>query len=45
MFIGLCAAYIGSYIGKSVVKVSADRMPIIVVLISAACMAVFEFFI
>lgn len=45
MFIGLCAAYIGSYVGKAVLKVSPDSMPIIVALIAAACMAVFEFFI
>lgn len=45
MFVGLCAAYIGSYVGKAIPREGADVMPIIVALISALCMAVFEFFI
>ena len=42
MFVGLCAAYIGSYVGKMFPGGGADFMPMIVALIAAACMAVFE---
>ena len=45
MFVGLCAAYIGSYIGKAIPREGADVMPIIVALVAAVCMAVFEYFI
>lgn len=45
MFIGLCGAYIGSYVGKAVPREGSDWMPLIVAAISAAAMAVFEFFI
>ena len=45
MFVGLCAAYIGSYIGKMTPAGGADFMPMIVAVIAALCMAVFEFFI
>ena len=45
MFVGLCAAYIGSYIGKMTPGGGSDFMPIIVAAIAAVCMAVFEFFI
>lgn len=45
MFVGLCAAYIGSYIGKAIPRDGSDVMPLIVAIIAAACMAVFEFFI
>lgn len=45
MFVGLCAAYIGSYIGKAIPRDGSDIMPLIVAVIAAACMAVFEFFI
>lgn len=45
MFIGLCGAYIGSYVGKAVPREGSDWMPLIVAVISAAAMAVFEFFI
>lgn len=45
MFVGLCAAYIGSYIGKMTPGGGSDFMPIIVAGIAAVCMAVFEFFI
>lgn len=45
MFVGLCAAYIGSYIGKAVPREGFDVMPLIVAVIAAACMGVFEFFI
>ena len=45
MFVGLCAAYIGSYIGKVMPGGGADGMPLFVALVAAACMAVFEFLI
>ncbi len=45
MFVGLCAAYIGSYIGKVIPREGSDYMPLIVAAIAAVCMAVFEFFI
>jgi len=45
MFVGLCAAYIGSYIGKAVPRDGSDIMPILVAIIAACIMAVFEYFI
>lgn len=45
MFVGLCAAYIGSYIGKAIPREGYDTMPLIVALIAALCMVVFEYFI
>lgn len=45
MFIGLCGAYIGSYVGKAVPREGSDWMPLAVAAIAAAAMAVFEFFI
>lgn len=45
MFIGLCGTYIGAYIGKAIPREGSDIMPILVALIAAAAMAVFEFFI
>ena len=45
MFIGLCGAYIGSYVGKAVPREGSDWMPLAVAAIAAAVMAVFEYFI
>lgn len=45
MFVGLCGAYIGSYIGKAIPREGSDVMPLIVAILAAICMAVFEFFI
>lgn len=51
MFVGLCGAYIGAYIGEAVTGrvvetgLLKDYMPLVVALIAAAAMAVFEFFI
>lgn len=45
MFVGLCAAYIGSYIGKVTPGGGSDVMPLIVAAVAAVCMAVFEFLI
>ena len=42
MFIGLCGAYIGAYIGKAIPREDSDIMPILVALVAAAAMAVFE---
>lgn len=45
MFVGLCAAYIGSYVGKMMPGGGSDFMPIIVAAIAAVCMSVFEYLI
>jgi len=45
MFVGLCAAYIGSYIGKAIPREGQDMMPILVAVVAAIFMAMFEFFI
>ena len=45
MFVGLCAAYIGAYIGKAIPREGQDVMPLIVAVVSAIIMAVFEYFI
>ncbi len=45
MFIGLCGAYIGAYVGKAIPREGSDWMPLCVALIAAAAMAVFEYFI
>lgn len=42
MFVGLCATFVGSYVGKAV---HSDIMPLIVALIAGAVMGVFEYFI
>lgn len=42
MFVGLCATFVGSYVGKAV---HSDVMPLIVALIAGAVMGVFEYFI
>lgn len=39
MFVGMCATYIGSYVGKAV---QMDFLPIVTALIAAVCMAVCE---
>lgn len=43
MFVGLCAAYIGAYIGQAMPGGGSNFMPIFVAIVAAACMAVFEF--
>ncbi len=45
MFIGLCGAFIGAYVGKAIPRVGSDVMPLVVALIAAGVMAVFEYFI
>ena len=50
MFVGLCGAYIGAYIGEAITGRQVDGalirnpMPLVVALIAAAVMAVFEYF-
>ena len=43
MFVGLCAAYIGSYVGKAAPGGGGDWMPLAVAAVAAVCMAVFEY--
>ena len=43
MFVGLCAAYIGSYVGKLTPGGGSDWMPLAVAGVAAVCMAVFEY--
>ena len=45
MFIGLCGTYIGAYVGKAIPREGSDVMPLIVAVIAAVVMAIFEFFI
>jgi len=45
MFIGLCGTFVGSYVGKAIPRKDSDVMPLIVALMAAAAMAVFEYFI
>lgn len=44
MFVGLCATFIGAYVGKAIPREGSDVLPLIVALFAAAAMAVFEFF-
>ena len=45
MFVGLCAAYIGSYVGKMMPGQYHDYMPLFTAIVAAVVMAVFEFLI
>lgn len=45
MFVGLCTAYIGAYVGQAIPREGSDVMPLIVAVISGAVMAVFEYLI
>lgn len=45
MFTGLCATYIGSYIGKAIPRAGSDVMPLVVAIFAGATMAVFEYLI
>jgi uncharacterized membrane-anchored protein len=42
MFVGLCATFVGSYVGKAIHE---DVLPLIVAVIAGAVMGVFEYFI
>ena len=45
MFVGLCAAYIGAYVGKIIPREGSDYMPLFTAVVAAVIMAVFEYFI
>lgn len=45
MFVGLCTAYIGSYVGQAIPREGSDVMPLIVAVISGVVMAIFEYLI
>lgn len=45
MFVGLCSAYIGAYIGQAIPREGSDIMPLLVAIIAGAVMAVFEYLI
>ena len=45
MFVGLCAAYIGSYVGDAIPRQDSDYMPLFTAVAAALVMAVFEFLI
>lgn len=45
MFVGLCAAYIGAYIGKVFPSGGSDWMPLFVAVVSAIAMSIFEYFV
>ena len=45
MFIGLCGTFIGAYVGEAIPREGSDVMPLLVALMSAAVMSVFEYFI
>ena len=42
MFVGLCAAYIGAYIGQAIPRSGSDFMPLLVAIFAAIVMAVFQ---
>lgn len=45
MFVGLCAAYIGSYVGRLIPGENFDIMPLFTAIVAGIVMAVFEFLI
>lgn len=45
MFVGLCTAYIGAYVGQAIPRDGSDVMPLIVAIISGVVMAGFEYLI
>lgn len=45
MFVGLCAAYIGSYVGRVIPGEYFDYMPLFTAAVAAIIMAIFEFLI
>ena len=45
MFVGLCAAYIGAYIGQAIPRENSDYMPLFTAGVAAIVMAIFEFLI
>ena len=45
MFVGLCSAYIGAYIGQAIPREGSDIIPLSVAIVAGAVMAVFEYLI
>jgi hypothetical protein len=45
MFVGLCAAYIGSYVGRVIPGENYDIMPLFTAIVAAIVMAIFEYLI
>lgn len=45
MFIGLCGAYIGAYIGKAIPREGSDLMPLLVSIVAGLVMVIFEYLI
>lgn len=45
MFVGLCATFVGSYVGQAIPREGSDYMPLAVAIIAGAAMAVFEYLI
>ncbi len=45
MFVGLCAAYIGAYVGDAVPREGSDYMPLFTAIVAGLVMAVFEYLI
>ena len=45
MFVGLCAAYIGAYIGQAIPRENSDFMPLFTAGVAAIVMALFEYLI
>jgi len=45
MFVGLCAAYIGAYVGRMIPGEYFDYMPLFTAVVAAVIMAIFEFLI
>ena len=45
MFVGLCAAYIGAYVGGAIPREGSDYMPLFVAGVAGVVMAVFEYLI
>ena len=45
MFVGLCAAYIGTYVGKAIPREGSSVLPLLVAIIAAAVMALCEYLI
>ena len=45
MFVGLCATFVGSYVGKAFPREGSDWMPLFVAVMAGCAMGVFEFLI
>lgn len=45
MFVGLCATFVGSYVGKAIPREGSDYMPLVVAVIAGLAMAIFEYLI